>query len=166
MSRTELIGNVLNWSKNPNVVQIWDYSIANVEILKQNGVVAKHVPLKTPLWYIEKINLWKKFNKSVGFCGGVSERRKIIFNQLEMKGVKVNVIHAWGEERDEKLAKNKIILNIHYSNNYKIFEQLRCVPWMTCGYTVISEDSMDNDDRCINVPYEKIVETVMHNLNN
>ncbi len=160
MTRGKKIRDVIQWSKLPNVAEIWDYSAANVAILSRHGVKARHVPLQTPQIYLDKINIWKNIGKSVGFCGSINPRRAYIFNQLQKRGIAVNIIKEFGELRDEKLAKNQIIINIHYDSDYKIFESCRCIPWITAGYTVISENSLDNDSRCINVSYYKLVEEV------
>ena len=167
LSREYLISTYVFLSKLPNVIEIWDYSFKNVEILKNHGVInVKHVPLQSPKIHLEKILHWKtNVENSVGFCGGVSPRRKKIFDDLILNNIKINIVQAWGDEKDKKLAKNKIILNVHYDDDYKIFEQARCIPWINAGYIVISEESLDNDSRCINVPYEKIVETIKNVLN-
>jgi hypothetical protein len=58
-----------------------------------------------------------------------------------------------------------MILNIHFNENYKIFEQYRCFAWLDIGKVVLSENSLDNDPRCINVSYDEIVPTLMKVLN-
>ena len=80
---------------------------------------------------------------------------------LKSSNISINVIELFGKDRDIELAKCKIILNIHAEDDYKIFESCRCEPWLKLGITVISENSLDNDPRCINVNYNDIVKTVV-----
>ena len=64
------------------------------------------------------------------------------------------------------IGKAKILLNIHYNEEYKIFESIRCEPWMACGLTVVSESSLDDSTRCIHVPYKELVDKVCSILQN
>ena len=57
------------------------------------------------------------------------------------------------------LGKCKIILNIHYSNTYNVFEVFRCGPWLEIGVPVISETSLDIDPRCISTTYANFIKT-------
>jgi hypothetical protein len=73
-------------------------------------------------------------------------------------GYKINYVYEiYGEERDKELAKCKILLNIHAFSDYNVFENARCEPWLAIGVPIISENSLDNDPRCINVDYDQIV---------
>jgi hypothetical protein len=156
------LNSIVNRCQQSDIKEVWDYSEENVKIFFQHGIQAKHVPLRLIGKNLEKI---QKFIKEpivydFGFCGGLSPRREFILNELSKKGFKVLIINnKSGDERDSELAKCKIILNIHYSeNNYLVFESVRCEPWLAVGKICISELSLDNDHRCVNVPYENIVE--------
>lgn len=152
---------------NSNPVEMWDYSLANIKILKDSGINSVHVPLISPKWYIDRILFWKTNEFDVGFCGHLSPKRKFIINDLKSKGLKVMCTNnEFGDARDKKLAKCKIILNIHYNDEYLIFEQCRCEPWIQAGYIIVSENSLDNDDRIINVPYENLVNTCLKIIGN
>lgn len=148
--------------------EIWDYSTVNIEILKLHGIHAKHVPICSCQWYIDKLQKFiseEGIQYDVGFCGTFSERRTKILNSLIASGVKVNAMNSlYGDDRDRELAKCKIILNIHVDVDCIIYEQARCEPWIRVGKPVISENSLDNDDRCINVPYDKIIEKILEVL--
>lgn len=168
LSRPEMLRVIKNIIKKSNPLEIWDYSLANIHILKNNNILARHVPLESPGWYVKELQSYRKDEQEydVGFSGWMSPRRLKILNKLKASGLSVNIVaNIFGKERDKELAKCKIILNIHASPEYKIFESNRCEPWLKAGVRVISENSLDNDDRCINVKYSDIVKTVQSTLN-
>jgi hypothetical protein len=79
---------------------------------------------------------------------------------LEEAGLTVNLLKStYGDERNKEIAKCKLLLNIHYNPDYKIFETLRCDPWLSVGFPVITEESMDNDKRTIVCSYDALVDT-------
>lgn len=143
----------------PACVEIWDYSAVNVRILADRGITAKHVPLRSSDAYVARLCSLRSVGQiyDIGFAGSPSDRRAAILDALAKKGVSLCLIRSWGEGRDALLAKCRIILNIHYADDYKVFESARCVPWIEAGATVISEHSLDDDTRCINVPYDQLV---------
>ena len=122
--------------------------------------------------YFPTINTWNVpgfifgLPFSPGFCGSKSSKRQKILDDLEKSGIKINIIKLWGDERDKELAKCKVILNIHYSDEYKIFESARCEPWLKLGVPVISEKSLDDDPRCIVSEYDSLVQTTLEYLKN
>ena len=150
---------------DPRCIEIWDYSAANVEILFQNEIAAKHVPLRSSASYLSRLSDYRNNSVicyDVGFCGWTaSTHRRNILDQLFRHGIRVHCIELYGEERDRELAKCAIHINIHFDSTYRVFESNRCEPWLAIGVPVISEDSLDNDPRCINVPYNKLIETVL-----
>ena len=152
--------------KRTNPKEVWDFSKANCEILRQNGIQAIYFPLKSPDWYISKLKSFQSKEYDVGFAGTLNERRLYILDALEKEGVVVHKITDFGEERDKKLACCRIILNIHYSEEYQIFESNRCEPWLQCGIPVISEKSLDDDPRCIVSDYTSLIETTLRYLRN
>ena len=150
---------------NDSVIQIWDYSAENVKILATYGITAKHVPPISPNWYKDKLKSYGDNHiYDVGFAGCVSERRNHIIDTLRSHGVSVNYMQTYGEERDKALASCKILINIHCFHDFTIFESARCEPWLSIGKCVISENSLDNDPRCINVHYQIFVQTVLNTL--
>jgi hypothetical protein len=161
MSRGNQLSAFLNKTKDPNVAEVWDYSRANVDILATHGVVARHVPLCTPDTYMSEIQEYCIQPKvyDVGFCGGISERRRQILHTLHSAGITVCTVKKWGKDRDIELGRCRVILNIHYANDYTIFESARCEPWLATGVPVITESSMDDDPRCaVIAPYNELVE--------
>lgn len=168
LTREDTLNKVINISKNNNVIEIWDYSLINIDILKSNNIKnVKHVPVESPNCYIEKLKSFQntEFEYDIGFCGCLSARRSKILDELKNNGKKVNIISSWGDDRDKELAKCKIILNIHYGDDCKIFESSRCEPWLKLGIPVISEKSLDDDPRCIVSEYDSLVKTVIDYFN-
>ena len=162
MTREKELQRIIDIYKANKPCEFWDYSIANCKILESHGILAKHVPLSSPQWYLDKLKSWRNdIQYDVGFCGGVTLRRKTVLDGLKARGIRVNIVHAFGETRDKELAKCRVLVNIHCSVDNTIFEQARCEPWLSIGVPVISEHSLDDDPRCINVGYSELVEKVV-----
>lgn len=167
LSRPSMLSQVVNNIRNANPHEVWDYSKENVRILKDHGILAKYIPLESPDWYIEELRDYRAKNPieyDVGFAGCLTDRRVYILNKLKSMGLLVNSIEVYGKQRDKELAKCKVLVNIHALPDFKIFESARCEPWLKLGVTVISENSLDNDERCINVEYENMVDIVLKRL--
>jgi hypothetical protein len=153
--------NTIN-SQKPK--EVWDYSKENIKILKQNNIDALYVPLESPKWYINKLQKWRNIKYDIGFSGTLSPRRNYILNAVEKAGKSVRRITSFGETRDKELASCRFILNIHYAEDYRIFESNRCEPWLKLGVPVISETSLDDDPRCITCNYDSLIETILNYL--
>ena len=149
--------------KSNNIIEIWDYSLQNIQTMNNAGIFnVRYVPFKIWDAYKDKIlsyNIENTFDYDVIFFGWSSERRVSIIEKLKKEGL--NVIAIWGgkfsDERDKLIAKSKILLNIHYSEDYNIFELYRCFPWIGVNKTIVSENSLDNHPHCHNVDYNEII---------
>lgn len=161
MTRPECLSDVIDSVRRHPPVEVWDYSAANAAILDKVGVKARHVPLQSPSWYVEKLRSMRACEYDVGFCGTMNQRRHIILDELRKRGLRVNVVTGHGDYRDSELAKCRMLINIHYSPLYMIFEQLRCEPWIQVGVPIVSEHSLDNDARVINASYEELVDATL-----
>lgn len=171
LTRRDLLNNVrknfhLGVFRNEHIVEIWDYSTRNIDILNHYGVQnCRHVPFT--LWpaYAARLlsyNPARQYPHDVAFCGWLSPRRKKVVDELQGHGVRVDVIDGtYGEARDIRIAKCRILLNVHFDDDYMIFEKLRCFPWIATGKTVVSEHSLDNDPDCLNVRYDDLADTVL-----
>ena len=151
-----------------DIVEVWDYSTANISILKNYIKNVVHVPMRLPL---DTIIRYRNYRKTplydVVFCGELSDYRNHILTQIEQRGFTVQrITNNYTNSRDIMIGKAKILLNIHYNEEYKIFESIRCEPWMACGLTVVSESSLDDSTRCIHVPYKELVDKVCSILQN
>lgn len=149
-------------ASRPTIRAVWDYSATNVDLFKEHGVDAVHVPMQVLPEYAVKLRRWipKVPKYDFGFCGHMTPRRKAIIQQMRAKGLNLLCIgNVWQDARDQQLAQCRYILNIHQGDTYKIFEVFRCLPWLEVGVGVISEESFDMDPRCISTSYDNFVET-------
>lgn len=104
----------------------------------------------------------------VAFVGLLNARRNHILQSLVERGVSVRHIRGWGRNRDKEIAKARVLVNIHYSENYLVFESIRCLPWMGReDIVVISEDS--EPDRLTpwvyTCAYDDLVQSTLDALN-
>jgi beta-1,4-mannosyl-glycoprotein beta-1,4-N-acetylglucosaminyltransferase len=130
----------------------YDYSKSNFHILTENGIDFKY---KTYLPYIcsssELLQL-QKVNKNtekvfdfgiIKTLGGeISPRRQKIVNFLKSNHFSVNIIEGWNNDRDNELAKCKLVLNIHGNlgdDVSMIFEHIRCNRLLESGFNILSE---------------------------
>ncbi len=94
-----------------------------------------------------------------------SERRYKIINELKNSGIHVDEISGFLGSRDEKLFRYKILLNIHFDDDYNIFEEMRCNRCIMNQMIVVSEKSWYDDlhllrRHFLSVDYDKIVAKV------
>jgi hypothetical protein len=152
----------------PKFVKMLDYSYGN---LKYYDKKFKPKVLEYQINYNE-ITPYINLPKTNDICIiGLSEKRKGIVDQLKEKGVNVDIITGWKEERDKKLFTYKIILNISYSDDYKIMEPLRCNRCIFNKMIVISDIKEDIDsyplkDYIISVEYNEMSDKIIEVLNN
>lgn len=122
--------------------------------------------------YLQTLIKQNKQIYDVGFCAtNQSQRRLNIYHQLKQNGVKVIDIYGWKENRDRLISQCKILINIHYDQDYQIFEHFRCDRWILAGMLVVSETSLsdsllDCTDLLIIVPYQQIVNKIIEILQN
>lgn len=142
-------------------LELWDYSMVNIRILANHGIIAKYMPLKTSGPYLEKLQRFITSTKlyDIGFNGSMSARRKTILDQLATSFT-VFISTSWGDTRDLELSQCRVLVNIHFDTDYMVFESARCEPWLSVGIPVISELSIDNDERCILTTYDGFLKTV------
>ena len=167
LSRKSCLKELAQYAKNKHCVEIWDYSRANVEICAKHNIKTRHVPPVMSNNALTHFKLLKQVNQSydIGFAGAQTPRRDFIMNSLEKTGYKINYIFGkYCIERDIEIAKCKILINIHAEEDYQIFESARCEPWLEIGVPIISEHSLDDDPRCINVNYEELIDTSIETL--
>jgi hypothetical protein len=74
-----------------------------------------------------------------------SERRYKIINDLKAKGIQVDEISGFQEARDAELFRYKVLLNVHFADDYNVFEEMRCVRAVFNQMIVISEKSWYDD---------------------
>lgn len=122
-------------------LNFFDYSASNIKLLKEKmSITSTYLPYKYRKEEIEHLkflinNTPKYYDAAFIGCG---DRRDRILNSI--KGISINkIVGKWDDDRDLEVAKCKILINIHFSEDYKIFEEIRCTRWMMAGMKVISE---------------------------
>lgn len=82
----------------------------------------------------------------------------------------LNIVEGFGEARDVYLFTHKIILNIHFNERFKIFEEMRCNRCIFNKMIVITEESLNENyelkDYIIECKYENLIEKTIEVLNN
>jgi tetratricopeptide (TPR) repeat protein len=153
--------------------RVWDYSNINISWLEKRGIKAELIKiLYSPS--LETINQLpdEKKNIDVLFYGAITDERRLIRETLQKKLPNKTIcfyVNLWGQQRDDTIARSKIVLNIHgYSSN--IFESSRVCHLLSNKAFVITEKSIDDDDYkeldggLIRVEKERIVEMVVKYL--
>jgi hypothetical protein len=121
---------------------VWDYSLANIQELARHGIAARHVPIG----YVPELTRippvpWQDID--VLFVGSIVERRLAVLQALHERGA--NVIPAfgvYGAERDQLIARAKIVLNVHMYEA-KVFEVVRVSYLLANRRFVVSERGLD-----------------------
>jgi SAM-dependent methyltransferase len=152
--------------------QIWDYCQGNLDIWKR--MPCAFSPVKVEVGYVPELRRIAKLPSSlqdidVLFYGSANERRKRIVENLRSAGVKVHAVYGvYGRERDELIARSKIVLNVHYWES-KLFEIVRISYLLANSKAVVSEtseDDLENDygGAILSLPYGSLVEGCLHLL--
>ena len=164
LTRATELQRILTRAQCEDVAEVWDYSLANINILAQHGVNAVHCPVAAAPSHLERIQALSVGEPmyDVGFAGTPSQRRLAVLDALVQAGLSVCLImDKIGDARDAVLAKCRVIINIHFAEDYQVFESVRCAPWLCIGKPVVSEQSIDDDPRAVNVPYVDLVSATL-----
>ncbi len=134
------------FSRRPEMISImntahavWDYSTENICFLKQKGVQASLIPVG----YSPLLVQIPKSPKDIDilFYGSRNERRGKVLQELLNRGYKVKALFGlYGEERDQWIARSKLVLNIHFYEA-NLFESVRVSFLLNNGIPVLSESS-------------------------
>lgn len=125
--------------------EVWDYSDLNASTMSQLGLPRpKVVPIG---WHPQLRRIEpKQEDIDVLFYGCMNDRRTRIIEQLQRSGVKVQTLFGvYGKERDEFIARSKIVLNIHYYAA-RVFEIVRASYLLTNGRLLLSERGASTDE--------------------
>ena len=127
---------IFEWAKH---FQIWDYSPKNITKFNQLGI--DRTKLLKIGFQKELARLDSSVPKEIDvlFYGSVNERRKVILDGLEAKGLKVKVLFGiYGKDRDEWVERSKVVLNHHYYES-QLFEIVRVFYLLTNSVAVVGE---------------------------
>ncbi|HCK17381.1 MAG TPA: hypothetical protein DHW36_02610 [Thalassospira sp.] len=147
-------------------LEIWDYSPANIDVIKALGVEnVRYLPIGYQK-ELQRIDITAEQDVDVLFYGSVNERRREIFNEIEARGLKLQVLMGvYGKDRDQWIARSKVVLNHHYYES-QIFEIVRVSYLLTNAKAVVAEVNPETviDDRfrkgVVDVPYAGLVDAV------
>lgn len=146
-------------------VQIADYSIANILMLKQyakeNNIQIQKEIIYLPYQYnlqdqVQLQNVDDNYEYDIGIINAKPEqsdtvdksntyRRTIMWENLQKTKWKCLNILGWGKERDELLKKCKLIINIHHFECFNIFEHIRCDRLIFAKKIIVSDKSLLGD---------------------
>lgn len=162
-----LSANYLDLAKR---FQIWDYSPLN--IVEWNEVGCSAPPRLVEVGYapeLRRIVSRPEQDIDVLFYGSMNEHRLSLLKGLREAGVKVHAVFGvYGRERDELIARSKVVLNLHCLET-KLFEIVRVSYLLANSKAVVSEPSPDMGDYCDAVavfPSEILVEGCLELLRN
>lgn len=157
------LNDLMNDMKRYPKLKVYDYSRSNITILQNNNIYnVQYLPYPNNVKESVALNnLYRTTEKTYDFgimVSGTSlnpslpidpPRRNKVVTYL-MEHFKVNIICAWGLERDRELAKCKIILNVHgqlqqeidppLERTTRIFEHIRCNRLLNARFNILSED--------------------------
>jgi len=119
---------------------VLDYSVENRHFLAQCGVDAEVVVLGHHD-RLRRIVLRPERDIDVLFYGSVNPRRSAVLDELRRECVVHRAFGVYGGERDDLIARSKVVLNMHYYNTC-IFEQVRVSYLLSNDVCVVSETSV------------------------
>ena len=127
---------ICEWGRH---FEIWDYSLRNIEFFKQAGLLnTKHFKIGYQK-QLERIQMEDERPIDVLFYGSLNDRRIHVLQSLEQQNIKVKTLFGvYGTERDEWIAKSKVVLNMHYYQT-ALFEIVRTFYLLTNQVAVVNE---------------------------
>lgn len=138
----------LRWCRKYRGLEVWDYSMRNVEVLRKVGVEnIKHCKVG----YVPEISYFernKPEDRDIDILAYLSPspRRTRIMEQFA-NNKKINFVaiqSVYGEERDNYIKRAKLVINLHNHNN-EIFEIIRVSHLIQNQVPVLCERN-DNTD--------------------
>ena len=170
---------------------VLDYSLSNLTYLShymtENKIKSTASNIYLPYQYnlrdqIQLENIDGVYTHDVGIINALptqdasvnselTYRRTRLWEQLQATGWKCINILGWGAERDEKLKRCKVIINVHHFECFNIFEQIRCDRLVFAKKLVVSDKSVFTEkyDLLGNVlweDYDNIIPRTKHVLEN
>lgn len=123
--------------------EVWDYSPSNT---------SNHSRLRLPELKLVPIGYAPELERipnepdeiDVLFYGTLTERRRLLLDQLRLAGLDVVCLQdVYGRRRDEYIARSRIVLNMHAREN-QAFECLRVAYLLNNRRCVVSERGIDD----------------------
>jgi len=165
LSRPNILNFTLNIIKHCPKINLIDYSSLNILYLSK--FIKNNIKLlEYPRCDFEIFNYPKKYDIAcIKFKNSKSTRRQKIYNDMIDAGLNVKDIEGWGKERDNILFRCKILVNVHFDENYNIFEEISCNRCIYNDMIVISENCSFSDkiklqNKIKFCKYEDIINTI------
>jgi hypothetical protein len=149
-----------SWKSFPDLMKqtlsrafdVWDYSPENITFLKKHGIAARQVPVG----YHKSLELVPRAGVQdidILFYGSICDRRRAILDQLSGDSTIVvrSLFDVYGKDRDECIARSKVILNIHFYDA-QILESVRISYLLNNRCFVVSEASKTNPYPAVDIP--------------
>ena len=122
---------------------LWDYSERNVAHWSALGV---HCAAVCGIGYVPELSrISESSNRDIDvtFIGCNNDRRRAILVDLEKQNINLHwLFDVWGQQRDEVIARSKILLNFHFYEA-KVFEVVRVSYLLANSCCVVSEIGSD-----------------------
>jgi hypothetical protein len=143
-------------------LDVWDYSKENIAFLATRGIGGRLLPVGYHEC-LERIPTGAAKDIDVLFYGSCCERRGKILDSLSRDGAIAvrSLFGVYGKERDDCIARSRIILNIHYYDT-QILEAVRISYLLNNRCFVVSERSEINPYEAVAIPmagYSDIADT-------
>lgn len=140
--------------------EIWDYNKENLPLYPKEANVSY-----VPVGYHHSMERFTRKSPTIdiAFAGGMNERRIRFFDEIRKRGFSVEIVRAWGTERDAILARSRLVLNLHHNTNPGIFESVRVSHLLANKVPVLTEESTYRDEQAwglLGVPYEGLADAV------
>lgn len=156
----------LNLLRSYPGAKLLDYSPANARLIQHSDQFAGVVPCCVPQPEQQPL----KTHEVCMIYPGPSKRRLAVVDRLRNLGVAVTMVRGWGAKRDALVWKHKVLLNVSYREDYRIFESKRCHRCIANGMLVVSDRKEEQGDeyysRVLFSDYDKLPELVMQVLAN
>jgi hypothetical protein len=136
---------------------IIDYSRQNLEIIKKNKIISEcgiesyYIPYQYNKNEVNFLKSNQTGEKKIFMCGCKSDRRTRVLDILLNEGLKVDRLIGFGRERDIKMMKYKIMLNLSMHDDFNIYEHIRCDRLIFSGMVIVSDHKIGFDDGTLDV---------------
>ena len=158
----------MRWFRKYRGLEVWDYSMRNVEVLRKAGVEnIKHCKIG----YVPEISYFERNRpeeRDIDILAYMnpSPRRLAVMEVFE-KDPNINFVSInsiYGDERDDYIKRAKLVINLHNNDN-KIFEMVRISHLIQNNVPVLCERNPDTDfpaymeGTSYTAPYHEFVKT-------
>jgi len=138
----------LRWCRKYRDLEVWDYSMRNVNVLKKAGVEnIKHCKIGyvPEISYFERNKLEDRDIDILAYMSPSPRRVRIMEKFANDKKINfVAVQSVYGDERDELIKRSKLVINLHNHDN-QIFEMVRVTHLIQNKIPVLCEREPNTD---------------------